>query len=80
VNTVDPNFFEANIPEAFRARKMANAEAQNKMVEVLPYFLNVIKSSNMINNGKYLLLIAIQLVPDPRLVWDRSPALTILFA
>jgi hypothetical protein len=51
VNTVDPNFFEANIPEAFRARKMANAEAQNKMVEVLPYFLNVIKNSNMINNG-----------------------------
>jgi len=79
VNTVDPNFFEANIPEAFRARKMANAEAQNKMVEVLPYFLNVIKSSNMINNGKCLLLIAIQLVPDPRFVWGRSPALTLLF-
>ena len=67
MNTVDPNFFEANIPEAFRARKMANAEAQNKMVEVLPYFLNVIKNSNMINNGNYLfLIVAIQLVSDPR--------------
>ena len=54
VNTVDPTFFETNIPEAFRVRKVANAESQNKMVEVLPFFLDVIKNSNMINNGKFL--------------------------
>ena len=66
VNTVDPNFFETNIPEAFRARKVANAEAQNKMVEVLPYFLDVIKNSNMINNGKCLLrLVNVQLYIEP---------------
>jgi hypothetical protein len=53
VNTIDPDFFEANIPEAFRARKLANAEAQNKMVEVLPFFHDLILNSNMISQGKW---------------------------
>ena len=49
MNTIDPDFFEANIPEAFRARKLAYAEAQNKMVEVLPFFHDLILNSNMIS-------------------------------
>ena len=31
------------------ARKLANAEAQNKMVEVLPFFHDLILNSNMIS-------------------------------
>jgi hypothetical protein len=53
VNTIDPNFFETNIPEAFRQRKIANAESQDKMVEVLPFFHNLILNSNMISQGKW---------------------------
>jgi len=52
VNTIDPGFFEANIPEAFRARKLAQAEAQDKMVDVLPFFHDLILHSNMISHGK----------------------------
>jgi len=52
VNSLDPNFFEANIPEAFSARKLAHAEQHQKMVEVLPFFYDVITKSNMISEGK----------------------------
>ena len=53
INTLDSQFFEVNIPEAFSARKLAHGEKQNKMVEVLPFFYNVITTSNMIANGKF---------------------------
>ena len=53
INTLDSQFFEVNIPEAFSARKLAHWEKQNKMVEVLPFFYNVITTSNMIANGKF---------------------------
>ena len=49
---MDPGFFEANIPEAFSARKLAHAEQHQKMVEVLPVFNDVITKSNMISEGK----------------------------
>ena len=52
MNTIDPAFFETNIPEAFRARKLAQAEAQDKMIEVLPFFHDLILHSNMISQGK----------------------------
>ena len=52
MNSLDPNFFEANIPEAFSARKLAHAEQHQKMVEVLPFFYDVITQSNMISEGK----------------------------
>jgi hypothetical protein len=54
INTLDNQFFEANIPEAFSARKLAHGEKQNKMVEILPFFHRVITTSNMIANGKSL--------------------------
>ena len=53
VNSLDPEFFEANIPEAFSARKNAHAEQHQKVVEVLPFFYNVITKSNMISEGKH---------------------------
>ena len=52
MNTIDTAFFEANIPEAFRARKLAQAEAEDKMVDVLPFFHDLILNSNMISHGK----------------------------
>ena len=52
INTLDNQFFEVNIPEAFSARKLAHGEKQNKMVEILPFFHRVITTSNMIANGK----------------------------
>ena len=52
INTIDPTFFEKNIPEVFMIRKEVQAEKQNKIVDMLPYFYNVITNSNMIGNGK----------------------------
>jgi flagellin-specific chaperone FliS len=41
-------FFEKNIPEAFRARIEMQAERENKRVEVLGKFYDLITNSNMI--------------------------------
>ena len=53
INTIDPEFFERNIPEAFMIRKEVQAEKQNKIVDMLPFFYNMITHSNMIGNGNY---------------------------
>ena len=47
-------FFEKNIPEAFRARIEMQAERENKRVEVLGKFLDLITNSNMIGKGKLI--------------------------
>ena len=52
INTIDPTFFEKNIPEAFMIRKEVQAVKQNKIVDMLPFFYQVITTSNMISNGK----------------------------
>jgi hypothetical protein len=52
INTIDSDFFERNIPEAFRQRLEHHGEKNQKMVEVLPFFYDVITNSKMISNGK----------------------------
>jgi hypothetical protein len=47
-------FFEKNIPEAFRARIEMQAERENKRVEVLGKFFDLITNSNMIGKGMIL--------------------------
>jgi len=50
---LDPKFFEKNIPEAFRVRVEMQAERENKRVEVLGKFFDLITNSNMIGKGKH---------------------------
>jgi hypothetical protein len=39
-----------NIPEAFQLRKDWNGEKQKKIVEIDPFFANLIQNSNMLSS------------------------------
>lgn len=52
VNTVDSNFFQANIPNGYRLRKEHEAEKRSRKFEVTKYMYDLIKGSNQITNGK----------------------------
>ena len=50
MNTIDQDFFMKNIPEAFQLRKDWNGEKQKKIVEIDPFFVNLIQNSNMLTS------------------------------
>jgi C4-type Zn-finger protein len=51
VNTVDPKFFEENIPNAYKMRKLNDIEKKQRSMEISKYILDVIQGSNQITSG-----------------------------
>lgn len=62
MNTVDPDFFQKNIPEAYRLRKNLDNERKQKNFEITNFMFNLISQSNQVCKGKWKALIGIHCV------------------
>jgi len=60
VNTVDQDFFQQNVVNAYKQRKEYQAEKQQRNFEMTQMMYNIIMSSNQITSGKQILIMSLQ--------------------